>query len=310
MLRPVNSNQMQLFQTTVPDSVAQSLNSGDILLLVDTEPFTLHFSFVRFVHSKFPSNMFKLSSLANPYSEELPLHRSFPPSTAAIPLPPSDIVYLVQRRSSTDAAAVFTSNSTLAYDVGDPVVFMGEVFGHVDVETIYYIRSRTGSNSFTLSLSNGGFEILVPSNLSWPMSGVMAIFSAYSTVITHNSGNTTVAASPTLIAIGDMVQISGAGSVPSGIYYVQSKPTSRSFVLTVNSTDTTPILLNQLFDAMIMSKFVERKCSPVSSGSESRFECSFPAFNDKNFEVIPGRFYPALVATSVSNYATAVRWTA
>jgi hypothetical protein len=64
------------------------------------------------------------------------------------------------------------------------------------------------------------------------------------------------------------------------------------------------------FGAMIMSKFVERKCSSVAQGTNSQFECSgFPAFNDKIFAAIPGRFYRAMVITSISSYATAVRWT-
>jgi len=309
----MSSGGMQLLQTTTPESSAQTLSAGDILLLVNTTSMDSNgsTSVVRFVHSKVTVNTFKLTSTAAPRSAELLPHLAFPLSTAAIPLPPSDIVYLVQRRSSADSVAVLTSNSTLAHDVGDPVVFMGEVFGCVDADTIYYIRTRIGSNSFTLSLTNGGVEISVPSDFPSELSGIMAIFSAYSTVITRNSGDTTIAASPSLIAVGDAVHVSGAGTIPPGIYYVRSKTSSRSFTLTAtdNPADITPILLND-FGAMIMSKFVERKCSSVAQGTNSQFECSgFPAFNDKNFAAIPGRFYRAMVITSVSSYATAVRWT-
>lgn len=313
MLQSMSSGAMQLLQTTTPESSAQTLSAGDILLLVNTSMDSLgSTSVVRFVHSKVTVNTFKLTLTAAPRSAELPPQLAFPLSTAAIPLPPSDIVYLVQRRSSADSVAVLTSNSTLSHDVGDPVVFMGEVFGCVDADTIYYIRTRIDSNSFTLSFTNGGVEISVPSDFPSELSGIMAIFSAYSTVITRSSGDTTISASPSLIAVGDAVHISGAGTISPGIYYVRSKPTSRSFTLTAtgNATDTTPILLTD-FGAMIMSKFVERKCSSVGPGTNSQFECSgFPAFNDKNFAAIPGRFYRAMVITSVSTYATAVRWTA
>ena len=313
MLHSMSSGGMQLLQTTIPESSAQTLSAGDILLLVNTTSMDSNgsTSVVRFVHSKVTVNTFKLTSTAAPRLAELLPHLAFPLSTAAIPLPPSDIVYLVQRRSSADSVAVLTSNSTLAHDVGDPVVFMGEVFGCVDADTIYYIRTRIGSNSFTLSLTNGGVEISVPSDFPSELSGIMAIFSAYSTVITRNSGDTTIAASPSLIAVGDAVHVSGAGTIPPGIYYVRSKPSSRSFTLTAtdNPADITPILLND-FGAMIMSKFVERKCSSVAQSTNSQFECSgFPAFNDKNFAAIAGRFYRAMVITSVSSYATAVRWT-
>jgi len=306
MLLPIRNGTMQLMQTTAPESVARSLNTGDILLLISTIS-TLSISstsVVRFVQSTATSNYFKLTSMASPNSAELSVQQAFPLLTAVIPLPSSDIVYLVQRRSNTNAGAVFTSNSALAYDVGDPVVFMGEVFGGVNADTIYYIRTRIGSNSFTLSLSNGGDEISVTSEFSTQASGVMAIFSAYSTFITQISGDTAIAASPSLISIGDAVQISFSGISSEGIYYVLSKPTSRSFKLT-----NIPMLLNEN-GAMIMAKFVERKCSTPTWVSSSEFVCSsFPAFNDNNFVAIPGRYYPAKVTTPDSNYGTAVRWT-
>jgi len=313
MLQPMISGTMQLLQTTTPESTAQALNAGDALLLINTMSMNSigSPSAVRFVHSKVTSNTFKLTSTAAPRSAELSHQLAFPHSTAAIPLPSSDLVYLLQRRSFADAVAVFTSNSSLAYGAGDPVVFMGEVFGCVDADTIYYIRARIGSNSFTLSLTNGGVEISVPSDFPSALSGIMAIFSAYSTVMIRSSGDTMIAASPSLIAVGDTVQVSGAGIVPPGSYFVRSKPTSRSFTLTgtSNLNDITPVLLTDV-GAIIMSKFVERRCSSVTSGSDSQFECSnFPAFNDKNFAAIPGRFYRAIVASSDSTYATAVRWT-
>jgi hypothetical protein len=313
MLQSMSSGDMQLIHSTMPESAAQTLNAGDVLLLVNTMSMDSigSPSVVRFIHSKVTSTTFKLTVTAAPRSAELPPQLIFPLSTAAIPLPSSDLVYLVQRRSSADSVAVLTSNSPLSFDVGDPVVFMGEVFGFVSAETIYYIRTIIDRNSFSLSLTNGGDEILVPSDFPSALSGVMAIFSAYSTVITRSSGNTTIAASPSLIAVGDDVHVSGAGTISPGIYHVRSKPSSRSFMLTAtnHTNDITPVLLTD-FGAMIMSKFVERKCSSVAAGSNSQFECSgFPAFNDKSFAAIPGRFYRAIVSTSVATYATAVRWT-
>jgi hypothetical protein len=311
MLQSMSSGAMQLLQTATPESSAQTLSAGDTLLLVNTMSMDPNggTSVVRFVHSKVTVNTFKLTSTAAPRSAELPPQLAFPLSTAAIPLPPSDIVYLIQRRSSVDPVAVFTSNSSFAYGEGDPVVFMGEVFGCVDADTIYFIRTRIGINSFTLSLTNGGVEISVPSDFPSYLSGIMVAFSAFSTVIIRSSGVATIAASPSLIEAGDTVEVSGAGTVPPGIYFVQSKPTARSFTLTNNINDMTPVLLNDV-GAIIMSKFIERRCSTVTSGSDSQFECSgFPSFNDQNFAAIPGRFYRAVVTTSVSNHATAVRWT-
>jgi hypothetical protein len=130
MLHSMSSGAMQLLQTTTPESSAQTLSAGDILLLVNTMSMDSQgsSSAVRFVHSKVTVNTFKLTSTAAPRSAELPPQLAFPLSTAAIPLPPSDIVYLVQRRSSADSVAVLTSNSTLSHDVGDPVVFHGRGF--------------------------------------------------------------------------------------------------------------------------------------------------------------------------------------
>lgn len=109
---------------------------------------------------------------------------------------------------------------------------MGEVFGGVDVDTIYYIRSRPNGNSFTLSLTNGGVEISVLSDNSFIASGGVAVWSAYSTFIeaTQSCSNTLVAASPSMIVVGDAVQIYGTslggnGLIANGVYYVLSKPT-------------------------------------------------------------------------------------
>jgi len=309
MLRPISSTQLQFLQTTIPESAARSFSTGDILLLISTmsTQSLASTSVVRFVHSKAMSNTFKLTSTASPRSSELMAQQQFPPLTAVIPLPPSDIVYLVQRRSSTNASAVMMFNSTWSFGVGDPVVFMGEVFGGVNVDTVYYIRATIGSNSFTLSLSRGGQEISVPSNVSSPMSGVMAIFSAYSTVITQGFGDTAITASPSLISIGDAVELSGAGTVSRGIYFVHSKPTPRSFKLST-AVGNNPILLSQ-YSAMIMARFVQRRCSTATSVSSSEFTCSgFPAFNDNNFFATADRFYPAIVTSPNSNYTTAVRW--
>ena len=77
---------------------------------------------VRFVHSKVTTNSFQLTSLAYPRAPELSVHEMFPLSSVVIPLPPSDIVYLVERSSAS--VAVLTSHSTLGFDVGDPVVFI------------------------------------------------------------------------------------------------------------------------------------------------------------------------------------------
>ena len=136
----------------------------------------------------------------------------------------------------------------------------------------------------------------------------MAIFSAYSTVITQSFGITAFAASPSLISVNDAVQLSGAGTVLPGIYYVLSKPTPRSFTLVSAKGDTSAILLNEL-NPMIMARFVERSCSSVAWVSSLEFTCSgFPALNDNNFVATADRYYPAKVTTQNSTYATAVRW--
>jgi hypothetical protein len=309
MLRPISSSPFQFLLTTVPESAAQSFSTGEILLILSTmSPQSLgSTSVVRFVHSKVMPNTFKLTSTASPRSSELMTPQLLPHMAAVIPLPSSDIVYLVQRRSSSNASAVMMFNSTLSFGVGDPVVFMGEVFGGINVDTIYYIRATIGSNSFTLSLSRGGEEISVPSSFLTPMSGVMAIFSAFSTVITQGFGDTAITASPSPISIGDAVEISGSGMLSRGIYFVHSKPTPQSFKL-CTAIGNNPILLGQ-YSAMIMARFVQRRCSTVTSVSSSEFTCSgFPAFNDNNFLATADRFYPAMVTSPNVNYTTAVRW--
>jgi hypothetical protein len=185
------------------------------------------------------------------------------------------------------------------------VVFMGEVFGGINADAIYYVSSKIGNSSFTLSLSIGGVEVSIPAEFSSPQSGVMAIFSAYSTFISQRSGDTVIAASPSLISINDAVQISGSRRV----YYVRSKPTSRSFTLTDTANGVNPILLDE-GTALIMAKFVERKCNSVDSITSTAFTCTgFPAFNSNNFVAIPGRYYPAQIVDPESKYTTAVRWT-
>jgi len=306
MLVPISSSNMQLIHTTSPASVARSLMTGDVLLLISatsTQSLSTT-SVVRFIHSKVLSDSFMLTAMASPRSAALPVEQAFSILTAAIPLPSSDVVYLVQRRP-TDSAAVLTSNSTLAYDVGDPVVFMGEVFGGINADAIYYVSSKIGNSSFTVSLSNGGVEVSIPAEFSSPQSGVMAMFSAYSTFISQRSGDTVIAASPSLISINDAVQISGSKRV----FYVRSKPTSRSFTLTDTANGVNPILLDD-FSALIMAKFVERKCNSVGSITSTAFTCTgFPAFNSNNFVAIPGRYYPAQIVDPESKYTTAVRWT-
>jgi len=306
MLVPISSSTMQLIQTTSPASVARSFITGDVLLLISATSMQSMSttSVVRFVQSKVLSDTFKITSMASPRLAELLIDQAFPILTAAIPLPSSDVVYFVQRRP-TDSAAVLTSSSTLAYDVGDPVVFMGEVFGGINADAIYYVSSKIGNSAFTVSLSNGGVEVSVPADNLSPVSGVMAIFSAYSTFISQRYGDTVVAASPSLISINDAVQISGSKRV----YYVRSKPTSRSFTLTDTANGVNPILLDDV-SALIMAKFVERKCNPAASMTLTAFICTgFPAFNDNNFVAIAGRYYPARIVDPESKYTTAVRWT-
>ena len=111
MIESISSNTMHLLQSTVPESAAQSLNTGDAILLVSTmlSGSTGSSSAVRFVHSKISSSSFKLTSLPSPRSADLAPQQAFALSTAAIPLPSSDIVHLVERRSSNSHVAVFTS---------------------------------------------------------------------------------------------------------------------------------------------------------------------------------------------------------
>jgi len=306
MLHPVSTSLMQLTMTTIPDIFSKSLNAGDILLLLDIDSANSTASTrLCYVHSKVSSDTFQLSSMTHPFT---PCHNAFSRSTAAIPLSSSDVIYLVQRHSSSSAVAVLTSTSALRFDVGDPVVFIGTVFGSFDANTIYYIRSRIGLNSFTLSLSSFGDEIAVPNDFDSPVSGFMAIFSAYSTVITRISGDVLISASPSLISIGDRVQ-SSSGIVPQGIFYVKTKPSLRSFTLTKDADDSSPVLLSEL-GAVVISKFVEQTCVSTTRLNGTAFTCSyFPALNDRNFVAIADRFYPARVISDSSSVTTSVRWT-
>jgi hypothetical protein len=191
----------------------------------------------------------------------------------------------------------------LGFDVGYPVVFMKEIFGGFDSNTIYYIRSKVGVYLFTLSLSDLGNQILLPANFS-SVSGVMAMFSAYSAVITSASGVTLFVASPSLISVGDRVKTS-SDIVPQGI---NSKPSPYSFTLSTD-INSGPIPLNE-FGGVIITKYIERRCLSVTQGIDSSFTCSnFPAFNDGNFAAIQDRFYPEKVMLPNSFSETSVCWT-
>ena len=183
---------------------------------------------------------------------------------------------------------------------------MGEIFGGFDSNTIYYIRSKVGVNSFTLSLSDLGNQILLPANFS-SVSGVMAMFSAYSAVITRASGVTLFVASPSLISVGDRVQTS-SDIVPQGIFFVNSKPSPYSFTLS-KDINSGPTPLNE-FGGVIITKYIERRCLSVTQAIDSSFTCSnFPAFNDGNFAAIQDRFYPEKVMLPNSFSETSVCWT-
>jgi hypothetical protein len=262
---------MQLIQTTFPEIASLSFNTGTIVLIISTMSIDSigNSGIVRFVHSK-----------------------------VTIPLPPFDIVYLVERSSAS--VAVLTSHSTLGFDVGDPVVFMKEIFGGFDSNTIYYIRSKVGVNSFTLSLSDLGNQILLPAKFS----SVMSMFSAYSAVITRASGVTLFVASPSLISVGDRVKTS-SDIVPQGI---NSKPSPYSFTLS-KDINSGPIPLNE-FGGVIITKYIERRCLSVTQAIDSSFTCSnFPAFNDGNFAAIQDRFYSEKVMLPNSFSETSVCWT-
>ena len=195
--------------STAPDTVARALQVGDALLLIDTAGPDK--SIVLYVHSKVTPGTFKLTAFAAPRAYELPAGQAIPPFTAAIPLPASDIVYLVQQRSAADSTAIFSSYTKIAYEVGDQVVFMGEMLAGVDIDTVYYIRARPTANSFTLSLSNGGLEISMRYGSPPEAFGCMAVWSAYSTIIVGIQGgsSTLIAASPSTMGVGDAVQFSG-----------------------------------------------------------------------------------------------------
>ena len=57
---------------------------------------------------------------------------------------------------STDAAGLITCQSTIRFNINDPVMFTGTTQGGIVVGTIYYIKTVPSTTTFTMSISPGG----------------------------------------------------------------------------------------------------------------------------------------------------------